>query len=493
MTDTAPADQATATSDWTTPTGLGTAAARVASQFARLLPEPPAPTPAPPPVTRPPAGTPHAAPPLTAPPTGTAPAAPPVSPPSTGTAPAAPPLTAPPTGTAPAGSPAVPLIPGSTAPLAPPFPAPALPGPALPGLHLLGSGPDAGGVPAVAAVVGEAVRAARTAPGPGYVLREWGDGRYAPLYVPPAERENQPLTDLVEDGLEAWAAQCGFVGEELGMLRAAGFGRLAVLTHTDSDDPEHLLIAAKLNAAWWAADDLYADSSEMGAQPTELPPRLALAMAAMDPLPDAGRFTPPVEEALAAEPVLIALRTGIEHLSRYGSAALVQRVNYSTFAMFVSWNSYAAWRYTGEYPPAWKYLATRQHDTFYTSMTVIDAVGGYEVPAELYYDPKVRRAAFQAGTAAVLVNDLMSVTKDAADEHPVVNMVLQIAADRRCPIAEATEETVELHNRIVRDFEASHRELLAVPSPELQRFLRGLRSWMGGGFEWHNTNPRYRA
>ncbi len=65
--------------------------------------------------------------------------------------------------------------------------------------------------------------------------------------------------------------------------------------------------------------------------------------------------------------------------------------------------------------------------------------------------------------------------------------------DRKCSIAEATEIVVELHNRIVRDFEENHRALQGVANVELQRFMRGLRAWMGGGFEWHDSNPRYRT
>ncbi|MFE9747129.1 family 2 encapsulin nanocompartment cargo protein terpene cyclase [Saccharothrix saharensis] len=328
---------------------------------------------------------------------------------------------------------------------------------------------------------------------PGYVEREWGDGTASPVYVPVVERIDDALADEVDDRLVRWGEQCGFQGEELGQLRRAGFGRLAMLTHTDTEDPEQLLIPARLNAAWWAADDLYADNTDMGATPAELPPRLALAMVAMDPVAPAGEFDEPLEEAVRAEPVLVALRSAVKHLERAGTPAQVQRICYSTFTMFVSWNTYAAWRYTGEYPPAWKYLATRQHDTFATSMTLVDPVGGYEVPANLYYDPRVRRAITQAGTASVLINDLLSVAKDAADENPVCNMVLQIAADRNCSIEEATEATVALHNKFVHDFEELHAELAVVPSPELQRFLRGLRAWMGGGFEWHNTNPRYRT
>ncbi|MEU5876461.1 family 2 encapsulin nanocompartment cargo protein terpene cyclase [Spirillospora sp. NPDC047279] len=328
-------------------------------------------------------------------------------------------------------------------------------------------------------------------PGPGYIERPWGDGTHSPLYCPPHERADEALAAEVDARLIAWAADQGFEDHELEALAKATFGRLVTLAHPDTDDPDALLVAAQLNAAWWAADDYYADDTALGAVPAKLPPRLALAMAAMDPLPPAGELTPPLDEALRDDLVLRLLGSAVSHLSRHATPAQVQRVCYSTFAMFVSWNAYAAWRETGDHPPAWEYLAARQHDSFYTSMTLIDVVGGYEVPADLYYEPLVRRAAIQAGTASVIVNDLHSVAKDAADENPVCNLVLLVADDRGCSVEEATEFTVGLHNDFVRGFEDTHRELAPVPSPDLQRFLRGLRAWMGGGFEWHATNPRY--
>jgi len=334
---------------------------------------------------------------------------------------------------------------------------------------------------------------AKAAGDPAYAERPWGDGTATPLYCPVTERVNEALGDEVDERLVAWAKDCGFDDDEIKKIRKARFGRLVMLTHADCDDPDRLLIAAKMNAAWWAADDYYADDSALGAVPEQLPPRLVLAMAAMDPLPPVGEFTAPLEDAITAERVLVALRSGVEHLARYGTPAQIHRMCDATFAMFVSWSAYAAWRHTGEYPPAWKYLAARQHDSFYTSMTLIDVVGGYELAANLCYEPRVRRAAFQAGTAVVIVNDLYSVTKDLADAKPPCNMVLQIAADRRCSIEEATEITVKFHNDLVHDFEANHRGLQAVPSVELQRFLRGLRAWMGGAFEWHDKNPRYKT
>lgn len=328
---------------------------------------------------------------------------------------------------------------------------------------------------------------------PGYAYREWGDGSASPLYCPITERVDDRLAEEVDARLFVWAEQCGFKDTQLAKIRKGWFGRLAMLTHAGCEDPDRLLVAAQMNAAWWAADDAYADDSDSGAVPEKLPPRLSLVMAAMDPLPPMGEFTPPLEEALRGDPILVALRSGVEHMGQYGTPAQLQRVCYSTFAMFVSWTAYAAWRHTGKYPPAWEYLAARQHDSFYTSMTLIDTLEGYEVPASIFYEPKVRRAAFQAGTSTVLVNDLHSVAKDAAEAKPVCNMVLQIAKDRGCSIQEATEATVDLHNNLVREFEAGCKSLLLVPCVELQRFLRGLRAWMGGGFEWHATNPRYKT
>ena len=328
---------------------------------------------------------------------------------------------------------------------------------------------------------------------PAYAHRPWGDHTHTPLYCPITERINEPLGDAVDDRLAAWALECGFDDDEVKKLRKTRFGRLIMLAHPDCDDPDRLLIGAKLNMAWWAADDYYADDTALGADPKQLPPRLVLAMAAMDPLAPVGEFSAPLEEAMVAERVLVALRSGVDYMARYATPAQVQRACYATFAMFVSWSAYAAWRHADEAPPAWKYLAARQHDSFYTSMALIDVISGYELTANIFYDPRVRRAAFQAGMASVLVNDLYSVAKDLADEKPPFNMVLQVAADRQCTIEEATEVTIGVHNDLVHDFEANHKALQLVPNVELQRFMRGLRAWMGGSFEWHDTNPRYRT
>jgi 2-methylisoborneol synthase len=325
-----------------------------------------------------------------------------------------------------------------------------------------------------------------------YTEREWGDASYPPLYLPAPGRIDDDLGEEVNERLVAWAGETGIHAGRMDKFRDTGFGRLAMLTHTDTDDPDLLLVAAQLNAAWWAADDYYADETPLGATPTELPPRLALVMSAMDPPPDAGDYTRQLTEAVRADPVLVALRSATAHLKRHATPAQVMRVCHTTFQMYVSWTAYAAWRYLKTLPAVWRYLAARQHDSFYTSMTLIDVVGGYELPANLFGERRFHQALMQAGTAAVLVNDLHSVAKEAADDLPDSNVVLLIAAEEKCTVREATERAVGLHNDFVRGFEASQRELATVGSVELQRFLRGAQAWMAGGFEWHSTSERYK-
>ncbi|WP_061300083.1 family 2 encapsulin nanocompartment cargo protein terpene cyclase [Herbidospora cretacea] len=325
-----------------------------------------------------------------------------------------------------------------------------------------------------------------------YREREWGDGSHPPLYVPETVRINEPLGEEVNRRLVAWAESVGLHEGRIDTFRDTGFGRLATLAHADTDEPDQILIAAQMNAAWWAADDYYADETDLGATPTELPPRLALVTSAMDPPPPAGGYTVQLEEAINADPVLVALRSATAHLSRHATPSQIMRACGITSQMFVSWTAYAAWRYFEAPPPVWRYLAARQHDSFYTSMVLIDVVGEYELPANLFADRRFHTALMQAGTASVLVNDLYSAEKEAADELPDSNVVLLIAAEEKCSVREATERTVALHNDFVRGFEASQKALSAVPSTELHRFLRGAQAWMAGCLEWHGSSDRYK-
>ncbi|MEO7194122.1 MAG: hypothetical protein ABIZ05_04755 [Pseudonocardiaceae bacterium] len=75
------------------------------------------------------------------------------------------------------------------------------------------------------------------------------------LYCPPALRDDEALGEEVNDRLVDWAGRVGIYPGQLDRVRAANFGRLMMLTHPATDDPDRLLAAARCVLAEWAADD----------------------------------------------------------------------------------------------------------------------------------------------------------------------------------------------------------------------------------------------
>ncbi|MGP3949769.1 terpene synthase family protein [Streptomyces sp. 7N604] len=122
---------------------------------------------------------------------------------------------------------------------------------------------------------------------------------------------------------------------------------------------------------------------------------------------------------------------------------------------------------------------------------VIDPVGGYELPAAEYADPRVRRAVTVAGTASTLVNDLYSLTKEHQASGLDFNLPTVIAAEEKCSLREAVERSVRIHDELVRAFDAEAAAIAFTGSPALRRFLSGVWAWLGGNREWHAGSARY--
>ncbi|KPA88989.1 terpene synthase family protein [Pseudomonas sp. RHF3.3-3] len=331
----------------------------------------------------------------------------------------------------------------------------------------------------------------KQAPPRGYLEQQWGDGTAPPLYCPARQRDDEVLAGALDQRLVAWLQQAGFADSTVTAVRRMSLGRFVASSYASGDDLDRLLLCAQLNAAWWMADDYYTDDSSLGAQPEHLSERLSRAMAAMSPLAPVADYTRQLEAQWTSDPVLMALRSATDHLRQRASPTQVGRVCHTAFGMFMSWTVYGEWKRRGVCPSTREYLATRQFDSFYTSLILIDIAGGYELPPNVFYDPRVRQALFQAGLAAVIVNDLYSARKEAADGVPMGNLVLVMAAEHRCSHSEAVAMAVALHNNLTRDFEVACRGLANEPSVELQRYLQEVRAWMGGSLAWHDWCPRY--
>ncbi|WP_330181756.1 family 2 encapsulin nanocompartment cargo protein terpene cyclase [Nocardia sp. NBC_01503] len=320
-----------------------------------------------------------------------------------------------------------------------------------------------------------------------------------PLYCPPPVRDNPELGEAVNVGILSWAKEIGLYEGRLDELRKADFGRLIMLAHPDCDDADRLLAAAKCAVSEWSVDDYYCEEDASDIAPdgshsnaaAELGPRLELAAAAMDPVHLPVRYQAEVEAAMQSDPILRAFRTSFEHLSRFASPTQVARLRTEIAGWFIALGAEAGWRGAKRMPPVWEYLLNRQPHSFLPCMAPIDAVGGYELPAAEYTDPRVRRVVTTAALASQMVNDLYSMAREDLSGGREFNLPTVLAAEENCSRADAVQRTAEVHDELVHRFEAEAGALAASGSPELRRFLGGLWAWMGGNRAWHAGSRRY--
>jgi 2-methylisoborneol synthase len=315
-----------------------------------------------------------------------------------------------------------------------------------------------------------------------------------PLYCPEPVRVDEPLGAEVNERLVAWVSRIGIFSGRLDFVHACDFGRYAMLIHPDTDDPDRLLLAAQCMAALFAVDDYYCDDERTGSDTALLGTRLTLGQVAVDPAYLVGPwgYQAELDQALRADPVLVGLRAYIDRVACLGTPAQVNRVRHETVAMFVAMSGEASWRVTETVPPVWEYLAARQANSFLPCMTLIDVIGGYELPALLYAHSPVRRATMLAANASIILNDLYSMAKEAVPDVVDGGLPVVIASERGCSLQEAVGLSAAYHDELVHTFESEQRRLMAtIPSPELWRYLAGLHAWLGGNHEWHATTGRY--
>lgn len=319
------------------------------------------------------------------------------------------------------------------------------------------------------------------------------------LYCPPPMRDDPALAAVVNERILAWASSIGLYEGKMDDLRDADFGRLIMLAHPDSDDPDRLLASAKCAVTEWAIDDYYCDADADDTAPdgtpssaeAELGPRLELAAAAIDPVHLPARYAARLEQAMEADPILRAFRSAFAHVAEYATPAQVARLRTEIAGWFIALGAEAGWRQAGRKPQAWEYLTNRQPHSFLPCMAPIDVVGGYELQAAEYTDPRVRRVITTAALASQLVNDLYSMAREDRSDGREFNLPTVLVAEEGCTRREAVLRTAELHDELMHRFELEAAPLAALGSAELRRHLTGVWAWLGGSRAWHAESKRY--
>lgn len=312
-----------------------------------------------------------------------------------------------------------------------------------------------------------------------------------PLRCPSPVRIDEALGMEVNHRLMSWIEGIGIFAGKLEKIRDSDFGRYAMLCHPDTEDPDRLLLQGQCLAALFAVDDHYCDDRSLGCSPEQVAPRLSFAIAAMDPVYLPRPFDTELERQLDSDPVLVGLRSYMKRVEQFCTPSQVARVRQISIAMFVTMAAEGAWRVHDTKPTIAEYLASRQVNSFWPCMVLIDPIGGYEIPANVYSQPEVHHITALASLATTLVNDLYSAYKEHANEVGEFKLPYLLTAQHRCSLQEAIDKIADIHDDVMRDYEAAEHKLLTHASPVLKRYLTGLQAWIAGNWEWHKHSARY--
>ncbi|MBV4487259.1 hypothetical protein HU727_016875 [Pseudomonas sp. SWRI153] len=312
------------------------------------------------------------------------------------------------------------------------------------------------------------------------------------LYCPPPARINEALGRKVNKRLMTWISTIGIFAGKREKIRASDFGRYAMLCHADTDDPDRLLLAAQCFAALFAVDDHYCDDPSFGGSPEIVAEKLSFAITALDPVYLPAPFDKELLKQQKCDPVIRGLLAYIKRVAHFSTPSQVARVRQITIAMFVTMAAEGPWRIYHRQPTIAEYLASRQVNSFWPCQVLIDVIGGYEVPANLYSRPDIHRISALASLATTLVNDLYSAYKEHLNETGDFKLPYLLAAKHNCSLQEAINIAADIHDAVMRQYATLERQLLSDATPLMKRYLTGLTTWVAGNCEWHKHSARYR-
>ncbi|MFJ4918589.1 family 2 encapsulin nanocompartment cargo protein terpene cyclase [Streptomyces sp. NPDC088725] len=316
------------------------------------------------------------------------------------------------------------------------------------------------------------------------------EGRPIPgLYHHPLPEPDSPRVEEVSRRIKAWALDEVDLYPDDWEDQFDGFsvGRYMVACHPDAPTVDHLMLATRLMVAENAVDDCYCE--DHGGSPIGLGGRLLLAHTALDPVHTTKEYQPQWADSLQSDAPRRAYRSAMEYFLQEASASQADRFRHDMARLHMGYLAEAAWAQQDHVPEVWEYLAMRQFNNFRPCPTITDTVGGYELPADLHAQPAVQRVIALAGNATTIVNDLYSYTKELASPGRHLNLPVVLAEREGTSDRAAYLKAVEVHNDLMRDFEAEAAALAAAcPVPSVQRFLRGVAAWVDGNHYWHQTN-----
>jgi 2-methylisoborneol synthase len=317
----------------------------------------------------------------------------------------------------------------------------------------------------------------------------------ADLYCPTAVRTDPALAGRIQGRLDQWAGGVGLAPETV-----AGYGRLAVLTHPDTDDPARLTAAGQLLAV---GELIETAALPAAAAPTAVTAPTAATTSAGAALAQA--LDSAVEEVFDAcdtpgnprrlatatdtagiagigdQPALRSALAGVSALP--ASPYQLDRVRgacRSLAAAAPAAPAAASGTTLGDLRAPWEHLALGHVNAYTPVLTALDAIDGYELSPAAAAHPDLQRVQRLAALAAALLRDL-------ARPAPA-GLTAAIARADGLGAPAAVRRAASVHDDAMRAFHQHAAVLAAGPDPAVRRYLAGLWTWLGGHRTFH-THP----
>ncbi|MFE3203666.1 family 2 encapsulin nanocompartment cargo protein terpene cyclase, partial [Embleya sp. NPDC059237] len=288
------------------------------------------------------------------------------------------------------------------------------------------------------------------------------------LYYHPVVEPDEVRVAEVGRRIKDWAVDevALFPPEWEDQFDGFSLGRYMVACHPDAPSIEHLMVATRLMAAENVLDDCYCE--DHGGSPVGLGGRLLMAHTALDPVHTTPEYHGPWAQSLHGDAPRRAYRSAMDYFLRLAGPSRADRFRHDMARLHLGYLAEAAWAQTEYVPEVWEYLAMRQFNNFRPCPTITDTVGGYELPADLHARPDMQRVIALASNATTIVNDLYSYTKELAAPGRHMNLPVVLAEREGLDEREAFLKAIEVHNELMRAFEAEAAALaLACPVPQV--------------------------
>ena len=302
-----------------------------------------------------------------------------------------------------------------------------------------------------------------------------------------------PHASRVDRHVVDWAIGSGLPRDEAEVvrLREARVGRLAARTA-----PQASVAALELLADWqmwlFLFDDQFCDESAVGSDLARLSEVITAFVRVLDDAADHAAHDGGNGQDGQAERFVVALAGLMRRLNELATGSQAFRFVSAVRGYFLAQFWEAGHRAADRPAVLSEYQAMRRHSgAVPTCIALIDLADGFELSTGEFCRADVRELTDMAVNVTCWANDILSFPKESQRSLKVHSLPAVLAAERDLPVAQALAAAVQLHDREVARYVDAEGPVRRTASPELRRYLDGLRSWMGGNYRWSLETGRY--